>query len=262
MHARFNLNPGAEKWFTYEQYGREIHENNKKNIEKNLKTFENADLALEAEQIISNWFPAIQSNVFLSHSHKDEKLILGLAGWLSKNFNLTSFIDSAVWGHADNLIKIIDDKYCKDKNSYYYNYDERNRSTSHVHTMLSTALMNMIDKCECIIFVNTPSSFKPVDYLKNKGTTESPWIYSEIAMTRILREKSPEEHRSQIAFESTTAAQVKKEFLKIEYPLDTFHLTPLTQDNLKEWYNKYTENNHNERQKHSLDYLYDIKRIK
>lgn len=237
MHAKFNLNPGNNKWTDYVKTGRKIHHDNKAIVESDLEIFKNANSALEANKIIDNWFPRIRSDVFLSHSHKDEELILGLAGWLKSKFNINSFIDSAVWGYSDDLIKILDNKYCKNGSSY--NYNARNRSTSHVHMMLSTALMDMIDQCECIIFVNTPSSFKPIDYLNDQGKTESPWIYSEIAMTRMLRQKSPEEHRPQPAFESATASTKKKESLKIEYPLETFHLTNLSVGNLNKWLQDY-----------------------
>lgn len=237
MYARFNLNPGIQKWSDYVATGRRIHQENKAIVESDLEVFKNANSALEANQIINNWFPKIKSDVFISHSHEDEELVLGLAGWLKSRFNLKSFIDSAVWGYSDDLIRTLDDKYCKNGESY--DYGARNRSTSHVHMMLSTALMDMIDQCECIIFVNTPSSFKPIDYLKNQGKTQSPWIYSEIAMTRMLREKSPEDHRPQISLESATASTKKLKSLNIDYSLDTLHLKKLTVENLNKWFEEY-----------------------
>ena len=53
----------------------------------------------------------------------------------------------------------------------------------HVHMMLSTALANMIDKTECIMFLNTPNSVSTRD---TKLKTYSPWIYNEIEITRII----------------------------------------------------------------------------
>ncbi len=58
-------------------------------------------------------------------------------------------------------------------------------------------------------------------------------------MTRMLRQKSPEEHRPQPAFELATASTKKKEPLKIEYPLETFHLTNLSVENLNKWLQDY-----------------------
>lgn len=238
MHARFNLHAEDKNWKDYISVGNNIYSETQHVVETDLKKFEDADGIIQAEEIINNWFPNIKAEVFLSHSHKDKDTVVGLAGWLKKKFGLHSFIDSTVWGHSNRLLKIIDNKYCKNKSGDYYDYELRNRSTSHVHMMLSTALSEMIDRCECIIFVNTQNSFKPADYLKNTGKTESPWIYSEIAMTRLLRQKSPEEHRQGEFFESRSGAlehfDVTKN-LHINYPVDALHLTPLTPDDLSKW---------------------------
>src|SRR4051812_12201660 len=239
MHARFNLDPGQNKWAEYVEIGKNIHADNKKKIKVDLEKFKNADEVLSAEEIIEKWFPAIKADVFLSHSHKDEEIILGLGGWLNERFGLIPFVDSAVWGYSDELLKAIDDKYCK--NGDTYNYNLRNRSTSHVHMMLSTALMDMIDKCECIIFVNTPQAFKPADYLQQEGQTESPWIYSEIAMTRMLRQRSAEEHRRKYLFDSVSAStedQRESMELTVSYPIGTYHLTKLSVEDLKRWEDK------------------------
>lgn len=260
MHARFNLDPGNETWQNYFSSGSLIHEKNKATVETDLNKFKDINGVLQAKEIVNNWFPAIKADVFLSHSHKDERLIIGLAGWLKDNFGIESFIDSAVWGYSDRLLKVIDNKHCRNESGDTYNYDQRNRSTSHVHMMLSTALADMIDQCECIIFVNTPNSFKPADYFSDNGETESPWIYSEIAMSRMLRQKSPEEHRPQSAMDSVNASlehlREAKE-LRISYPADLLHLTPLSISDLIVW-------NNLERRKMrkacALDSLYDMKR--
>lgn len=44
-----------------------------------------------------SWFPQIKADVFISHSHSDEKLAIIFAGWLYNAFGLTAFIDSCVW---------------------------------------------------------------------------------------------------------------------------------------------------------------------
>lgn len=258
MHARFNLNPALEDWSSYFTAGNRVHQENEAIVKKDLEKFKNADGVLQASEIIDSWFPKIQANVFLSHSHKDERMVIGFAGWLNEKFGIKSFIDSAVWGYSDKLLKEIDNKYCKNEAGGTYNYDLRNRSTSHVHMMLSTALADMIDRCECIIFISTPNSFKPVDYLNSEGKTESPWIYSEIAMTRMIQQKTPGAHRPKPALESVTAAdsmEKRSAKLKIEYPLDTFHLTPLSIADLSNWQTKTQT-----RGAPSLDALYSMKR--
>ncbi|MEE9928542.1 hypothetical protein [Microvirgula aerodenitrificans] len=262
MHAKFNLNPGDETWENYLGIGQCFHDRNKNIVQEDLDKFKDIDNTLQAQEIINNWFPSVKADVFLSHSHKDEKLIIGLAGWLRENFGIRSFIDSAVWGYSDDLLKLIDDGFCKNKSNEYYDYSKRNRSTSHVHMMLSTALADMIDRCECVIFVNTPNAFNPEKYLKNEGKTESPWIYSEIAMTRMIRERTPEEHRLKPAMDAFASSQsyineADKRELKIYYDTDLLHLTPLSCNDLMAWKN---EERGSMREACALDSLYKMKR--
>ncbi|CRM90433.1 hypothetical protein [Pseudomonas sp. 22 E 5] len=261
MHARFNLDPQSTNWMKYLSAGKSIHSANKTIVESDLGKLKNAKGVLEADKIIGSWFPSIQASVFLSHSHKDEDMVIGLAGWLKETFGIESFIDSAVWGYSDKLLRLIDDEYCKNPSEETYVYSKRNRSTSHVHMMLSTALMGMIDQCECIMFVNTPRSFKPDDYFKTQGETESPWIYSEIAMTRMLRQKSPQEHRSQHAFDSVSASLEhlrESRELSVNYPTDLLHLTPLSPADLEDWSKSESGRR---RKAMALDSLYSAKKI-
>jgi hypothetical protein len=258
MHARFKLDPEGKNWEECLDSGTKSYEANKVEVEKHLERFKDAEGELKAAEIMENWFPQIKADVFLSHSHKDEKLIIGLAGWLDMNFGIKSFIDSAVWVYSDELLKAIDEKYCKNAGGETYNYDKRNRSTSHVHMMLSTSLAEMIDRCECVIFVDTPNSFKPCEYFKEKGNTESPWIYSEIAMTRMIRQRSPKEHRPQrimdslsVSLESSKEAQ--QSALLISYPLNTFHLWPLSTKDLEDW---ESHENGKKNGAYALDWLY------
>ncbi|TDS82142.1 hypothetical protein [Comamonas sp. JUb58] len=261
MHVGFNFDPRGKSWLKYLKAGKEIHSANKNIVKSNLGKLKNADGILEATKIIESWFPALKASVFLSHSHKDEDIVVGLAGWLKETFGIESFIDSIVWGYSDELLRLIDDEYCMDPPKETYIYRKRNRSTSHVHMMLSTALMGMIDQCECIIFVNTPSSFTPNDYFETRGETESPWIYSEIAMTRMLRKRSPLEHRRQYASESASLSlehlQESKD-LSVIYPTDLLHLTPLSPDDLDDWA-KFESNGM--RKANALDSLYSAKKI-
>ena len=262
MHAKFNLDPESETWQNHYYSGSIIHKANKAIVETDLEKFKDINGILQAKEIIENWFPLIKADVFLSHSHRDEELIIGLAGWLNDNFGIKSFIDSTVWGYSDKLLKAIDNKYCKNESGETYSYEQRNRSTSHVHMMLSTALADMIDQCECVIFVNTQNSFKPADYFKQEGQTESPWIYSEIAMTRMIRERSPEEHRPLPTFDSVSASlehlkEARERELRISYPADLFHLTPLSLSDLTLWKNKEGQS---KQRAYALDSLYKMKR--
>lgn len=253
MYRGFNLDLGETNLSNYISKGRAIHNKNKSLVQEKLESFKDRNGNLIASEIIAKWFPPIEADVFLSHSHKDEDQIIGLAGWLSQEFGLTSFIDSCIWGYSSNLLRMIDDEYCYNKSSETYNYQKRNRSTSHVHMMLSTALAKMINSCECIIFANTPNSISPKSYIEG-GTTDSPWIYSEIAMTSIIQRRTPEDHRRLMA-KASVALDGLREDLNVKYDVDLMHLTPLRLDDLNEWKRKNTTTGAD-----ALDALYSLKR--
>jgi len=95
--------------------------------------------------------------------------------------------------------------------------------------MLSTALARMMNDCECIIFLNTPHSISPVNYIRGQ-VTDSPWIYSEIAMTSLLQKRSPSDHR-----ELAKSTVIANEALRIRYEVDLKHLTELTSVDISMW---------------------------
>ena len=101
--------------------------------------------------------------------------------------------------------------------------------------MLSTALTQMMDSCECVILLNTPNSIKPEDTL---NVVVSPWIYSELASTLLLRTRTPQEHRG------VQAVLEQREYnqrpIVIEYNIDTKHLIPLDANKICQWQQKYT----------------------
>lgn len=143
---------------TNENTGRKLHEAHQSQVRKVIAAFRTPNGELNASKMTANWFPQIKADIFISHAHQNEKEAIQLAGWLKSEFDLVSFIDSCVWGYADELLKLIDDEYCKNLSGNNYNYEKRNRSSSHVHMMLSTALSTMMDKTECLFFLNTPHS--------------------------------------------------------------------------------------------------------
>jgi len=218
----------------YINIGKSIHKDHKAQVRQKLDSFKSSNGNLVASEIIAGWFPPIRADVFLSHSHKDEDAVFWLSGFLYLKFGLTSFIDSSIWGYSDDLLKLLDDAYCYKEITNTYSYSMRNRSTSHVHIMLSIALMKMIDSCECIMFVDTPHSISPKKYINSGDETDSPWIYSEISMTSLVRRKTPFKHRSLFA-KSARAMDSMVESLQIQYDLDLNHLIPLTGTQFAEW---------------------------
>jgi hypothetical protein len=247
MFAGFNLKDLDDEFVsTYLDKGNIIFNENKKHIEKELDNFILNDGSIDGSKLQADWFPEVQADIFLSHSHGDREKAIALAGWLLHNFGLTVFIDSCVWGYADHLLKKIDDIYCKNIDSNTYNYDKRNYSTSHVHMMLSLALTKMMDRTECLIFLNTPKSIVTCEVIDNQ--TKSPWIYHEIATSYVLRKQKP------IRFGLIKHGYYSEnaQNLSINYNLDLSHLIDLSKDDLLEWQNDFNV----EEDSHSLDVLY------
>lgn len=209
---------------------------------------------LDAKSIESDWFGTVEADVFISHSHRDLDLAIKLAGILKNELGLSAFVDSNVWGYSDELIKIIDNEFCLKSSTGNYDYNQRNKSTSHVHLMLSAALIKMIDKCEMVLFLNTSNSISTQNYVRSGAeTTASPWIYSELTATKFLRKKkrprpSNESHQNPDAMDSIPA----KSFPEVSYEAYLSHLTPMCANDLHFWCKqKKTETK-------ALDFIYQF----
>lgn len=126
-------------WKQYYEKGLVVYSTHKQKTKESLDKYLSVDGELKASEIEKDGFPSFKADVFLSHSHKDEKNVIAFAGLLSE-LGLTVFIDSCVWGCADDLLRHIDNKYCVAKTNPdgsidTYNYQKRNQSTAHVHMM-------------------------------------------------------------------------------------------------------------------------------
>ena len=148
----------------------------------NLQHIDYKVTKLNANMIMSEWFPKVDANVFISHSHRDVDLAKCVAGMLLE-YGRKPFIDSCFWGYMLNLQKQIDDKFAKC--GRVYDYDARNQTTAHVHLMVANSLLKTISRCEEIIFINTPESVIR-DSTEKKDVTESPWLYSELNFAKVL----------------------------------------------------------------------------
>ena len=220
----------------------------RRQIERTLNSFLCPDGSLNGSKMKANWFPQINADIFISHSHEDEQLAIALAGWLHEKFGLVSFIDSCIWEYANDLLQMIDNSYCYNELTGGYDYSKRNYSTSHVHMMLSVALTQMIDKTECLFFLNTPRSITLDTVIEQ---TVSPWIYSEIAMSRLIRRKSREAHRC-LLLENVKSFASGGGF-RIRYDLPTDHLIAIGKRDLMEWEDSYQSDQNS----FSLDKLYE-----
>lgn len=203
-----------------------------------ISDFITHDGGIDAKKLEQAWFQLIKADVFISHSHADEALAIAVAAALDKELGLSCFIDSCVWGNADVLLKEIDNKYCLRSNGETYDYDKRNRSTSHVHMMLQGALAKMIDNTECIIFLNTPSSMAANDTLTEESRTASPWIYAEVLATQLIRKKIPvrlAEKQVMLREKYADSEMAMDEALRFYHDLDLSHLTKLSVREFQKW---------------------------
>ena len=215
-----------------------------------LDTYLASDGTLKAENIMADWFPQLDCNVFISHSHKDEKDAIKLSGWLQEKFSLKPFVDSCVWGYANKLLKEIDDRYCATGENLY-SYDKRNKTTEHVHLMLMNALTKMIDTCECVFFLNSPNAAYSSENLEDR--TLSPWIFSELAAVRTIRIRFPKRLPLRVfSVEKLNESVFNKEIFS--YLLDLNKLIPLSAETMLNWRNKGKTG------ESALDALYELKR--
>lgn len=167
---------------------------------------------------------------FISYSHNDEAEASYLYQWLTSH-GLTCFLDSTIWNSADKLLASIDKQYCRRENSSHYDYHKRNFSTSHVHAMLSMAMLEAIDRSECCIFIKSNASIPLADGIKNQ--TLSPWIYEENLFMNKIQRRVPQRLRSskRICFSEGGRLIEGNENLRIAYNLQCDFMS-ITSDDL------------------------------
>jgi hypothetical protein len=205
----------------------------------------------DGTKLRDHWFPEIDAHVFISHSHKDPTEAKNLAGYLKEMHHLNSFIDSCVWSYSDHLLRQIDNEYCWNKENRTYIYENRNGSTSHVHMRLATALTKILDRCGCVIFMQTPNSISSSDVLKK---THSPWIYFELGMIKLLREQSPRRLVKESA-SNMSRGEIQASIPAIDYSVDLSALIEIDFDTLNNWDNLRSQTDDSV---HSLDLLYKV----
>ena len=241
MFSRFNLSGLTEEFFggknaceKYQKYYREdvlgLTGKEDDSFRKILRQYLQANGNLDAATMEQEWFGSVQADIFLSHSHRDETLIEAFAGWLHEKCGVFAFVDSSLWGYADDLLLEIDNDYCKNDGKNTYSYELRNISTSYVHMILNTALAKMIHQTECLIFVNTENSTIK-ENITDESKTLSPWIYSELALSKIIEPQEPQEYlKHSFILNESEGPQIP-----IELPAEIEHLDTLTTQHLTDW---------------------------
>lgn len=148
---------------------------------------EDVDLSI----VTKDWFPEGKYQIFLSHSHNDKDTAIALAYYLKEQYGVECFIDSCVWGYMEDLLFRLDKEYCWDKEKNVYDYEKRNGTTAHVHLMLNTALLHMMDTTPVFLFLSTNNSLD-IGRPGIQNWSYSSWIYSELSISYILSNKVKE----------------------------------------------------------------------
>lgn len=198
---------------------------------------------LDATAIQEHLFPAIDSDIFLSHAHADEDKVISLAVYLEK-IGFKVFVDSCLWGNVFDLLKTIDEEHCKFKGSTTYNYQKRNFSTANVYMILNAALHHMIQKSELFIFLGTEESLTVKDSIENQESLKSPWIFSELTfVNQVVRHDNRPYLRPRKVVKSTKFedAQVAlDEHLEFRFNKPTLDFS-LSNDDLCYWSENWPE---------------------
>lgn len=151
---------------------------------------ENEQGIIDGEKLKKEYFPTKNKkefNVFISHSHSDIKEIEKFATTLEETYGVRCFVDSMIWKDVADLQRDIDNRYSRGDDGKL-DYKAIQRSTAHIHSLLSMALFEMIDQCECCIFVQSGNSMV-LDF--NDTITLSPWIYEEIYYMNHAKDDMP-----------------------------------------------------------------------
>lgn len=167
-------------------------------------------------------------HIFISHSHDDIEDVKRFAYVIEQKFGVSCFIDSMVWENMTDIIRAFDNIYSLSPNGKSYNYKKCNYSSAHVHTMLATALLEMIYDCECFLFIGSKNSTLKLNYFRDHSdATLSPWIYEENTFVKFIKPIIPEWllPRRRLNMFSGGIGRVEERRLNIAYKLDmsTFH---------------------------------------
>lgn len=190
---------------------------------------------LDAEALAATIFPETRYDVFLSHSHADQRNAVDFALALGKR-GLKVFVDSTVWGFYGDLVrKIIAQTSPLDGETK----DEHvNRIHADVHMMLAGALHRTIARAETFVFLRSEKSV-PLSF-GNKARTLSPWLYSELQFSFQVQHATPKRVRERIGATLDDVKGFNNMSLENMQHLMAFrafndHLPPVRGNSLRDW---------------------------
>lgn len=254
MFVGYNVDLTNAELEDYLEIGKNSCQRQKVILKKSLSEYL-TDGILDGTKLESDWFPDIKSDIFISYSHNDENLAYSFVGFLKQVFGLNVFIDSNIWGSADELLLMIDKDYAKGDGPHNFSYEKRNFTTSHVHMMLANAIMKVMDNSECIFLLNTEEAIPKISEIEKENYTQSPWLYTEIMLTQMLRKREILDHREKAILEGFTKQANEK--LKINYRVNLDNLIKINWEDIKVWRDNYQSKSiPTSPYGLSLDYLY------
>lgn len=253
MFAGFNLkisesffDSQAKTFQEYKKIGEEHLKLQSHGVEKVLNEYINNSI-VDGSKIQKDWFPELNTDIFLSHSSNDKELVNAIAGWIYNTFGLKCFIDSNVWCYAGNIADKLNDSFSNkradDDGGFLYSHKKCLKVSEHVNTMLNIALQRMIDKCESVFLINTENSIHINSDFQSIDATYSPWIYSELVCSEIIRKKPLYYYRYSFELkhsftESKIFADINEK-LTISYNAPTQHLIKIDENVLAKWKSQF-----------------------
>lgn len=167
-----------------------IKKNEKKLKEEVKKIFEK-DKIINGDELEELFFPETEKeyDFFISYSHNDEDTVRKLAFYLEKK-GFKVFLDSKIWGAADYLLELIDKTYSiSEQDNKLFDYRKRNFSTSHIHSMLNSAIGKAILRSKNIIFTSIKNTSNiNLSTSKLEVKILSPWIYQELGYFNLFND--------------------------------------------------------------------------
>lgn len=169
-------------------------------IEDKISYFDSEKNILNGTKIQEDWFPSLNFNIFISHSHRDHNLAVALANFIESKTSLKVFVDGMVWKNADVLQHKLDNKFSR-IGTNLYSYRKVLATTSNVNAILSMAIMKIMDKTDVVFLLNTKNSVITFNNIADK--TLSPWLFEEWLFTqKLVKTKHTRKIRKTAALEA------------------------------------------------------------
>lgn len=246
MYSRFNLKLSEKELLEIENKFEDLHEDdnyfgnfiNKNEISTKLKKIIEQEGVLKSEILEVDCFPQDKFEVFLSHSHKDKQLATKFAQFMRKEMGIKVFLDYQFWEYTDDIIKEL-------INDNSDSIDDITSVTSKINMILTTSLTKMINRTECLIFLNSNNSIDNSYFGDSCNYTDSPWLYYELFISELLKTNKPDRLTKEFGLIT--------ESVDIKFQVFLSKMVDMDSELLISWITCYRNKSH----KNVLDCLYE-----